>query len=175
MINKPIKVNRNGKYTEVLYLTNQDKSRSRSKWYQKLLDWSVMWVKRITWLSVASAGVYGILLLGGVIYPKYKTVEAIVEVETVSPVLQRIAGCESQGSAKLKGTHFDKNGQVLMRSNTNKTVDLGKYQINTVWFAKATELGIDLTTEEGNEQMAMWIYKNRGTGDWSASANCWKK
>lgn len=115
--------------------------------------------------------------LGGVLNPtlSYQTVEAIKEVETVSPVLQRIAGCESEGNSKAKGRQFDTNGQVLMRSNVNRSVDVGKYQINTVWFAKATELGYDITTEQGNEAMAMWIYKNRGTGDWYSSANCWKQ
>jgi hypothetical protein len=106
----------------------------------------------------------------------YKQVEkeVIKEVQIEAPVLDRIAGCESQGNRNSKGTHFDKNGQVLMRSNTNRTVDLGKYQINTIWFAKATELGLDLTRENDNKKMAEWIYANRGTGDWSASAKCWK-
>lgn len=100
--------------------------------------------------------------------------EVIKEVEIEAPVLDRIAGCESQGNRNSKGTHYDKNGQVLMRSNANRTVDLGKYQINTIWFAKATELGLDLTREDDNKKMAEWIYRNRGTGDWSASAKCWK-
>jgi hypothetical protein len=124
-----------------------------------------------------------IIALGGVYYYGttkseivYKSVEKeiIKEIELEAPVLDRIAGCESQGNRNSKGTHYDKNGQVLMRSNTNRTVDLGKYQINTVWFAKATELGLNLTLEEDNKTMAEWIYRNRGTGDWSASAKCWK-
>ena len=100
--------------------------------------------------------------------------EVIKEVKIEAPVMDRIAGCESQGNRNSKGTHYDKNGQVLMRSNTNRTVDLGKYQINTVWFAKATELGLDLTKEDDNKKMAEWKYANRGTDDWSASAKCWK-
>lgn len=104
----------------------------------------------------------------------YTKAEVIKEVEAKSPIMQRIAGCESQGNAKLSGTQFDKNGQVLMRSNTNKSVDVGKYQINSIWFAKATELGLDVTIEADNEAMAMWIYKNRGTGDWYSSRNCWQ-
>jgi hypothetical protein len=62
-----------------------------------------------------------------------------------------------------------------MRSNTNKSVDIGKYQINSVWFKKATELGLDITKEEDNEAMAYWIYENRGTGDWYSSQSCWSK
>lgn len=96
-------------------------------------------------------------------------VEKIIEVESkkIPPVLQRIAKCESGN------THFDSNGQVLMRSNTNRTVDVGRYQLNSVWFKKATELGLDITKEKDNEKMAVWIYENRGTGDWYSSANCW--
>lgn len=108
--------------------------------------------------------------VGGILNPQlqYQTVEAIKEVDTVPPVLERIMKCESGGK------HFDKNGQVLMRSNNNKTVDVGVAQINTVWFAKASELGYDLTTEQGNRAMALWIIKNKGTSPWSATYNCWK-
>jgi hypothetical protein len=62
-----------------------------------------------------------------------------------------------------------------MRANTNKTVDIGRYQINSVWNKKASELGLDLTIEADNEKMAYWIYENRGTGDWYSSEKCWKK
>lgn len=119
-------------------------------------------------LSLAMALIFQ---LGGMLNPalQYHTVEAIKEVETPSPVLERIAKCESGN------THWDKNGQVLMRSNTNKSVDVGRYQINSVWFAKATELGLDITKEEDNAKMAMWIYKNRGTNDWYSSKACWMK
>ena len=96
-------------------------------------------------------------------------VEAEKQIEPNAPVLTRIAQCESGNK------HFDKNGQVLLRSNTNKTVDVGRYQINSVWFAKATELGFDLTDERDNEAFAMWLYKNRGTQDWYSSASCWNK
>lgn len=106
------------------------------------------------------------LIHGGVAEVSVQKVEAE---SNIAPVLQRIAKCESGDN------HYDKNGQVLMRSNSNKTVDVGKYQINSVWFAKATELGLDITKEQDNETMARWIYENRGTGDWSATANCWKK
>ena len=87
----------------------------------------------------------------------------------ITPVLERIAHCESSTG------QFGPSGQVVMRPNTNGTVDVGEYQINTVWFKKATELGFDVTTEDGNERMAIWIYENKGTGDWSASQACWSK
>jgi hypothetical protein len=59
--------------------------------------------------------------------------------------------------------------------NTNKTVDIGRYQINTVWFAKATELGLDLTNEQDNYKMAVYIYTNFGTEPWVYSKKCWNK
>ncbi len=87
----------------------------------------------------------------------------------IPPVMIRISKCENSG------TQLDKNGQVQMHWNKNGTVDVGKYAINTVWFKKATAMGLDLTKEKDNETMAMWIYENKGTGDWSASSNCWNK
>lgn len=100
----------------------------------------------------------------------YAEKEVVVTVKGHSPVMDRIAQCESGGS------HYDKKtGQVIMRANTNKTVDVGKYQINSVWYKKATELGLDITKEKDNEAMAYWIYENRGTGDWIYSSNCWSK
>lgn len=166
---KPIKVMWNGKHLRNIY--------PHATKYQ-VFKWKVKRFFRKVLIGTGAVIALTIIFqLGGLLNPalEYHTVEAIKEVEKPSPVLERIAGCESQGSAKLKGTHYDKNGQVLMRSNTNKTVDVGKYQINSVWFAKATELGLDITKEKDNEEMAKWIYKNRGTGDWSASQKCWKK
>lgn len=96
--------------------------------------------------------------------------KSIVEVpiKEISPVLARIAKCESGGV-------HTKDGQVIFNANTNKTVDIGKYQINSMWNKKASELGLDLTKESDNEKMAMWIYENRGTGDWYSSQSCWNK
>ena len=98
--------------------------------------------------------------------------EKIVEVTVKNkvPVMERIAKCESGGQ------HVDKKtGQVIMRSNTNKTVDVGKYQINSIWFKKAGELGLDITKEKDNEAFAYWLYENRGTQDWYASKDCWSR
>jgi hypothetical protein len=98
-----------------------------------------------------------------------KVKEVIVNQEINYPVLERIAECESGN------THYDKNGQVLMRGNTNKTVDVGVMQINSVWFAKATELGLDLTKESDNREFAKYLYTTRGTEDWVYSKKCWQK
>lgn len=125
--------------------------------------------RKCIWVSVIASLVYGVYLAGGIFQPRAIAVESIVEVDKPSPVLERIIKCESGGK------HFDRSGQVLMRSNTNKTVDLGLAQINTVWFAKATELGYDLTKEEDNRAMATWIIKNKGTSPWSATFSCWNR
>lgn len=99
----------------------------------------------------------------------YAEKQVIKEVEVINaPVLERIAKCES-------GNMHYKNGQVVMRANTNNTVDIGRYQINTVWNAQATKLSLDLTKEADNKKMAEWIYTNIGTGPWSASSHCWNK
>lgn len=119
-------------------------------------------------IALAMAGSYQ---LGSYLNPSVKTVfaEKLVEVETIPPIMQRIAKCESGGIHK-------KNGQVIFNSNTNKTVDIGKYQINSIWNKKATELGLDLTIEKDNEAFAMYLYKNYGTEPWSSSkASCWNR
>jgi len=98
-----------------------------------------------------------------------KTIEVPIE-KGIPPIMSRIAKCESGG------VHIDpKTGQVIMRSNTNGSVDVGKFQINSIWFKKASDLGLDITKELDNEKMAMWIYENKGTTDWSASQTCWYK
>lgn len=132
----------------------------------KLALWTGAKICVIAWMVV------GGLLVGQHLTPAnvvYADKEVIKEVEVNAPVLERIATCESGGK------HLGKSGQVIIKSNTNGTVDIGKYQINSVWFKKASEMGLDLTKEKDNEVMAKWIYANRGTSDWSASAPCWNK
>lgn len=117
-------------------------------------------------------GVIIIFKLGGWLNPASITtsVPVIQQVEAKAPILDRIAACES-GNHQYSPT----NGQVLMKVNNNGTIDVGVMQINSVWFAQASALGYDLTTEQGNRNMAKWIYENKGTGDWSSSAKCWQK
>lgn len=107
--------------------------------------------------------------LGGVNNPKKVYADRFVPTQLDSPIMDRIAYCESSNS------QFDSTGQVLVRPNTNHTVDIGKYQINSVWNKKATELHLNLFLEQDNKTMAYWIYNNRGTQDWLASYKCWSK
>jgi muramidase (phage lysozyme) len=104
-------------------------------------------------------------------YPTEKIVikEVAVERPIEYPVLKRIAKCESNDK------HFGESGQVLMVGNTNKSVDVGRYQINTLWFKKANEMGLDLTDEKDNEAFAIYLYKTYGTEPWIHSKKCWNK
>jgi hypothetical protein len=52
--------------------------------------------------------------------------------------------------------------------------DTGLFQINAVvWAKKAEELGYNIHTPEGNEQMARYIFENYGSAPWQSSAKCW--
>lgn len=130
----------------------------------------MFYLKKYILLS-AKLTVIAWLVVGGIVYGKYSSPEPVYAATEVKipVILQKIAKCESNNE------HYDKNGQVLMRSNTNKSVDVGRYQLNSVWFKKATELGLDITKEKDNEKMAVWIYENRGTEDWYPSKGCWSK
>lgn len=129
-------------------------------------------IKRVI-LALGAVSLIGWSVLAGRhFFPRVAIVEAevIKEVTAHAPVMDKIAKCESGNS------HINpKTGQVYMVANANKTVDVGKFMINTVWHKKAKELGLDITKEKDNEEMAYWIYANRGTGDWKYSAECWQK
>lgn len=125
---------------------------------------------QLVFLGVMAGIVFSSFKLGQNVFPNivYANREVPSQIESPTPVMERIAKCESGG------THY-RNGQVIYNANSNKTVDIGIYQINSIWNKKATELGYDLTKEKDNIAFAMWLYKNQGTGAWSASAKCWNK
>lgn len=89
------------------------------------------------------------------------------EEDPVPPILQKIAKCESR-----KG-HYE-NGFVILRGNNDRSVDIGKYQINSIHIPDAVALGLDLTKEEDNETFALWLYEHKGTEPWYSSKHCWK-
>jgi hypothetical protein len=129
-------------------------------------------LKRVIIVSAVICLVLWGIVAGATYFPRVDIVEAqvIKEVKGKTPVMDRIAKCESGNS------HIDpKTGQVYMVANTNKTVDVGKYMINSVWHKKAKELGFDITKEVDNEKMAYWIYENMGTEAWVYSKHCWNK
>ena len=87
-----------------------------------------------------------------------------------APVLDRIAKCESGGQ------QFLPSGAVVARTNTNGSVDVGKYQINlsAAHVREMARLGFNPLTEEGNTAYAQYLYENRGTTDWASSQKCWQ-
>ena len=92
----------------------------------------------------------------------------IVQDDSLPPVLQRIAQCESRGQ------HFTRDGQVV-RGKQNPH-DTGLFQINAVvWGKKARDLGYDIHTREGNEQMARYLFEHYGSVPWQSSATCWNR
>lgn len=97
--------------------------------------------------------------------PEPKVMAKQETIREIPPIMQKICKAESGCS------HYDKNGQVLI----NRTMDAGKYQINvSVWGKKATEMGIDLFSEKGNEQFALYLFENYGTEPWNSSKKNWK-
>lgn len=83
-------------------------------------------------------------------------------------ILKRIAFCESGGR------QFDDQGRVIR--GVYNPADIGKYQINlSVWGDEAKRLGYDIFSEEGNEAMALELYKRLGTQPWLNSGPCWDK
>jgi hypothetical protein len=119
----------------------------------------------VTSFGLAVTGSYAL----GAFINSAKVVQVETSVKSDAPVLERIAQCESGGS------QYDKTGQITLHANSDGTIDVGKYQVNSKWFKKATSFGYDLTKPEDNRKMAEWIYANRGTGDWQSSARCWQK
>ncbi|MGB8816216.1 MAG: hypothetical protein WCC74_03245 [Minisyncoccia bacterium] len=84
------------------------------------------------------------------------------------PILLDIAFCESS----LR--HYNTDGEVL-RGKVN-SADMGLMQINTKYHAeKASELGFDLETPEGNMQYAKWLYDKEGGQPWISSSKCWNQ
>lgn len=140
--------------------------------------WEVIKYKaRKLWIFTLTYSFFAFLLYIGFMAGIYASpivahaeVKPIVPVESTPKILSRIAQCESGGS------HYNKAGQVLVVGNTDKSVDVGKFQINMkYWGAKATELGYDLFDEEDNYKMAKYLFENFGSEPWIWSKACWNK
>ena len=82
------------------------------------------------------------------------------------PILIDIARCESSFR------QYDKDGNILHgKANTG---DIGVMQINeTYHLEKASAMGYDIDTVEGNVAYAEYLYKTQGAAPWSASEPCW--
>lgn len=126
-------------------------------------------IKRLAQFAIFLLFIYGVYLAGQMSTSHILIVEAQEKPAQLPAVMQRIAKCESNNS------HYE-NGQVLVRGNTNKSVDIGKFQINQrVWSKKATELHFDLFNEKDNETFALYLYHTLGTEPWYASRDCWNR
>ncbi len=84
-----------------------------------------------------------------------------------NPILAEIARCESNFR------QLGDNGLVL-RGRVNKS-DLGLMQVNEYYHGmRASELGFDLESVDGNLAYAKYLYDKEGTRPWNASSKCWK-
>lgn len=169
---KPLKVFWNGKRLKDIYP-------HATRW--QMFKYSVrVWTMRAVKVTFAVAALYVAGAIGATFNPQIVYADPI---EVNPPVLDRIAQCESHTSHYCTDALVAKHmcpkgmvGQVLVRGNNNKSVDVGLYQINAdVWGATATAQGFNIFTEEGNTAMARWIYENKGTEPWYASSKCWAR
>src|ERR1700728_274802 len=128
--------------------------------------------KVIAGLSFMAGSIMGIYGMGSAA-TSAQMVYADVPVPTATmpdiPVLDRIAKCENSGS------QYAKNGQIGYHINTNGTIDVGMYEINSIWFSTATKMGYDLTKPADNKSFAEYLYLNYGTTPWNDSSSCWLK
>lgn len=90
----------------------------------------------------------------------------------LDPVLVPVCSCESTGSPYNEPQQYTRDGSLVQGRITPS--DWGMCQISTrYWLTESQELGYDLTTEDGNIQMANHIYHNHGIKHWNASRGCW--
>ncbi len=100
---------------------------------------------------------------------KVKTTEEIIAEHFVNtPILKKIAYCESQNR------QFTQEGEVL-RGRINPQ-DIGVMQINEKYhLGTAKKLGFDIYTLEGNIDYAKYLYETQGVKPWVHSSKCWDK
>lgn len=161
------------KPTKVIYMGKRLKDM-----YPHATAWQVfkyklyrLWIKTL-WVLALTVVVVGIFEAGSYLNPATITLppnQIIVEVPAKLSVMTRIAKCESNGS------HYAKNGQVLVSGNKNGSVDVGLYQINTIWFREATDMGLNLFVEKDNIAFANHLLDKYGTEPWVWTKPCWNK
>ena len=95
--------------------------------------------------------------------PQDVIIEIKPEISEIPDILKKIAFCESGNK------QFNSDGSVLRGKQNSK--DVGKYQINEFYhLANAQKMGIDIYTEEGNTEYALYLYNKNGTKDWRYSS-----
>lgn len=98
------------------------------------------------------------------------TIKKGIEVEKVIPsvpvILQKISWCES------RDRQFNADGSIH-RGAVNPQ-DVGKYQINEYYhLEESRRLGMDIYTEKGNTEYALYLFEHQGTRPWNWSKPCW--
>ncbi len=84
------------------------------------------------------------------------------------PMLVKICNAESGGH------QFKKNGDVL-RGIVNPS-DIGYCQISEyIWNDTARKMGMDIYTEKGNKDFAIWLFLRQGSAPWNSSRAGWSK
>ena len=129
------------------------------------------WIGRMAIVMVVLWGMTGTLKLGQHLFPIKVYAQQVVTVKdtTLSPVMVRIAKCESGNVQK------GNDGQIVIHVNKDGSYDMGLFQINSTWNKTATKLGYDLTNDKDNQSFAEWLYENIGTSPWSSSSTCWNR
>lgn len=59
-------------------------------------------------------------------------------------------------------------------NNNNHTYDSGLMQINSSHIAEAEKMGIDIFTDNGNADMAIYLLNRDGLAPWNSSKSKWK-
>ena len=84
------------------------------------------------------------------------------------PVMAAVAKCES------RFRQYDKNGNVLRGEKVYE--DVGVMQVNETYHKEASiDIGLDLSTIQGNVAYARYLYEKEGTKPWNSSRVCWGK
>jgi hypothetical protein len=163
-MNPKTKIYHNGK--EI----NWRNQHGKISWFTRFQRWTVKWTKRVMMITALIGSGYVVAYTRiSKADIEYVDREVIKEVQVMhAPVLDRIAKCESGGVHK-------RNGQVIFNANTNGSVDIGLYQINSIWNSTATKMGLDLTLESDNKKFAEYLYTTKGTEPWYSSKSCWNK
>jgi hypothetical protein len=119
-------------------------------------------------------------------YPNFAVIEpqgqeTMFPSPSLSPLLRRIAACESTGDPNGTPRQFNSDGSLLWGNDpkTGKPIerDCGEFQENQwVWSSKEKQLDLNVCkSATDNITFALWLYDRYGTSPWDASKNCWKQ
>lgn len=97
--------------------------------------------------------------------PTGKVLRLAIEVsqKTTVPlrIISKIMWAESRYNSKA--VHINKNG----------THDSGLFQINSAHIVEAKKMGIDIYTDEGNAEFAVYLINSQGLKPWKSSSKSW--